>query len=117
MTAKEYLQNAYKIERRVKIIENKVKKLRSQLELALILIEKRLQIEQSIDAVADADQREVLERRYLFYQRWVGKFNKENGEYIMGITDYMNYSERTIYKIHGEALKHIIVPKECSEMQ
>lgn len=28
MTAKEYLQNAYKIERRVKIIENKVKKLR-----------------------------------------------------------------------------------------
>ena len=29
----------------------------------------------------------------------------------------MNYSERTIYKIHGEALKHIIVPKECSEMQ
>ena len=30
MTAKEYLQNAYKIERRVKIIENKVKKLRSQ---------------------------------------------------------------------------------------
>lgn len=26
MTAKEYLQNAYKIERRVKIIENKVKK-------------------------------------------------------------------------------------------
>lgn len=30
MTAKEYLQNAYKIERRVKIIENKVKKLRSR---------------------------------------------------------------------------------------
>lgn len=154
MTAKEYLQNAYKIERRVKIIENKVKKLRSQLEyagisyentgashgscngdkmsstieriaeyerrqqeLALILIDKRLQIEKSIDAVADADQREVLGRRYLFYQRWVGKFNKENGEYIMGITDYMNYSERTIYKIHGEALKHIVVPKECSEMQ
>ena len=28
MTAKEYLQNAYKIKRRVKIIENKVKKLR-----------------------------------------------------------------------------------------
>ena len=80
-------------------------------------IDKRLQIEQSIDAVADADQREVLERRYLFYQRWVGKFNKESGEYIMGITDYMNYSERTIYKIHGEALKHIVVPKECSEMQ
>ena len=39
MTAKEYLQNAYKIERRVKIIENKVKKLRSQLEyLSLIHI-------------------------------------------------------------------------------
>lgn len=39
MTAKEYLQNAYKIERRVKIIENKVKKLRSQLEYAGISYE------------------------------------------------------------------------------
>ena len=39
MTAKEYLQNAYKIERRVKIIENKVKKLRAQLEYAGISYE------------------------------------------------------------------------------
>lgn len=114
MTAKEYLQNAYKIERRVKIIENKVKKLRSQLEyagisyesagashgscngdkmsstieriaeyerrqqeLALILIDKRLQIEQSIDAVADADQREVLERRYLFISAGWGNSTKK----------------------------------------
>ena len=53
MTAKEYLQNAYKIERRVKIIENKVKKLRSQLEYAGISYENTGAICEVIGTVHD----------------------------------------------------------------
>ena len=154
MTAKEYLNTAYEIERQVKLIELTIEKLKSQLEYAgisyentaashgsgsfdkmpkviekvaeyehkkqeraLALIDKRLQIEQSIDALSDANQREVLTRRYILYQRLEGKFNEKNGKYIMGINDHMHYSKSAIYRIHGEALKNIVIPKEWSKLE
>lgn len=154
MTPKEYLNQAYKIERRINIIGAKVSKLRSQLEykgisydgsgashgtadsdgmsstiadiadyerrqreLADVLIAKRFEIESVIENVQNSAQREVLERRYLLYQRWESRFDERTGEYVKGIAEEMNYSPRAIYKIHGEALKNIALPEECSKVQ
>lgn len=143
MTPKEYLNQAYKIERRINIIGAKVSKLRSQLEykgisydgsgashstaddgmsstiadiadyerrqreLADVLIAKRFEIESVIDSVPNAAQREVLERRYLLYQRWESRFDERTGEYVKGIAEEMGFSRRRIFQIHGEALKSI----------
>jgi hypothetical protein len=141
MTAKEYLSQAYVIERRIGIIRRKVQALRSALEysspdlqgssggaagdrmsesvakiieyeqraesLVRILIDRRMEIEESINALADPVQREILERRYLLYEPWEGHFDENTGEYIKGIADNMQYSPRWIYKQHGLALKEI----------
>lgn len=61
------------------------------------LTEQRAEIERTIRAVADATERELLERRYLLYQKW-----KE-------IAAEMSYSERHIYDLHKSALKNISV--------
>ena len=132
MTAKEYLNTAYEIERQVKLIELTIEKLKSQLEYAgisyentgashgsgsfdkmpkviekvaeyehkkqeraLALIDKRLQIEQSIDALSDANQREVLTRRYIIGQRWED------------IAVSMNYSRQHVTRLHGYALHNM----------
>ena len=100
-----------------KVIEKVAEYEHKKQERALALIDKRLQIEQSIDALSDANQREVLTRRYILYQRLEGKFNEKNGKYIMGINDHMHYSKSAIYRIHGEALKNIVIPKEWSKLE
>lgn len=83
-------------------------------ELIGKLVSKRIEIEQTIQSVQDAAQREVLERRYLLYQQWEGYFDERTGEYVKGIAEEMRYSERQIYRLHGEALKNVSVNvSEC----
>lgn len=79
------------------------------------LVTKRLEIENAIKGVQDAVQREVLERRYLLFQRWKSRFDERTGEYVKGIAESMGYSERQIYRLHGKALKNVSV--NVSEMQ
>ena len=140
MTAKEYLNQAYKIDRRIQITLAKAEKMRSGItykspsfdsagspqggsdklseaiakvvdyereanELINKLVSKRIEIEQTIQSVQDAVQREVLERRYLLYQQWESRFDERTGEYIKGIAEEMGFSRRRIFQIHGEALK------------
>ena len=156
MTAKEYLTQAYKIERRINIINDKIVKLRSQLEykgisydgsgashggasedmsdviikiaqyeernkaLADKLIFQRLEIEKSIEDIQDDVQREVLERRYLLYQSWESglkwRTDQQTGKrrkvYVKGIAEDMGYSVQHIYRLHGKALKKIIIPEK-----
>lgn len=89
-------------------------------ELIDLLVDKRLEIERTITAIPNDIQREVLERRYLTYQRWKihseWRTNKETGKRyratINGIAEDMGYSERQIFYIHEQALKNIIVPEE-----
>ncbi|MBQ7003098.1 MAG: hypothetical protein IJN57_03900 [Oscillospiraceae bacterium] len=76
------------------------------------LVDLRIEIEQAIKAVADPVQREVLERRYLMFEPFESGYDKKTGKYIKGIAESMNYSERQIYRIHGEALLKIHV-SEC----
>lgn len=131
MTAKDYLSQAYKMDRRIRIIEEKVRKLRSMIEcsspsldsagggsssqripdmlskivgyeeraaeLRRQLVEKYLEIDSAIHSVPDTTQREVLERRYLLYQKW------------SVIAEEMNYSLDNVFKLHGKALQKIIL--------
>lgn len=151
MTAKEYLNQAYYIDREINLILAKANKLRQSLygravaydstggvkssgdkdvigkaiekideyerkanELIDSLIEKRIEIENTIKAVPDSVQREVLERRYLLFQPWDSGYDKVTGEYIKGIYESMNFSRRQIFYLHGEALKSIAL--NCIEL-
>lgn len=73
------------------------------------LVEKRIEIENTIKAVPDSVQREVLERRYLLFQEWESHFDTKTGEKVTGIDEEMHYSVRQIYRIHGDALKWLSV--------
>lgn len=133
MTAKEYLQQAYRIDRKIQLDTEKLAAARSALygktaqydsdgskpvpcgnvtESAVLrvmeleerlnreideLTVKRQEIELAVNAVPDEVQQEVLTRRYLLYQKWEV------------IAEEMNFSERRIFQIHGDALKNISV--------
>lgn len=142
MTAKEYLDQAYSLDRQAALLIAKADKLRDSLygravafgstvsgggesdvigatlakvdeyeqktkALIVRLIEKRIEIESVIAKLPDADQREVLERRYLLYQPWDSHYDKHTGEYIKGIYESMNFSRRQVFRLHGEALQNV----------
>lgn len=144
MTPKEYLNQVYRIDRRINVTLAKIEKMRASLykigaggssvpaqrqssdslgaavakvldyeknanRLIDKLVTKRLEIENAIKGVQDAAQREVLERRYLLFQRWGSRFDERTGEYVKGIAESMGYSERQIYRLHGKALKNVSV--------
>lgn len=144
MTTKEYLNQVYRIDRRINVTLAKIEKMRASLykigaggssvpaqrqssdslgaavakvldyeknanRLIDELVMKRLEIENAIKGVQDAAQREVLERRYLLFQRWESRFDERTGEYVKGIAESMGYSERQIYRLHGKALKNVSV--------
>jgi hypothetical protein len=126
MTAKEYLRQAYKMDKRIRILQGKVDKLRSALEyhspsleggggsgsadrmpdtiskimeyeqhaaqLQTAYVDKYIEIDRAIHSVEDDTMREVLERRYLLYQKWEQ------------VADEMHKDIRWIYRLHGRAL-------------
>jgi DNA-directed RNA polymerase specialized sigma subunit len=129
MTAKEYLRQAYKMDKRIRILQGKVDKLRSALEyhspsleggggsgsadrmpdtiskimeyeqhaaqLQTAYVDKYIEIDRAIHSVEDDTMREVLERRYLLYQKWEQ------------IAQEMHFTERRIFQLHGKALQKI----------
>ena len=62
------------------------------------LVDLKAEARRTINAVSDPDQQLILELRYLCYKPW----NE--------IMTELGYSEPTIYRLHGEALKKICVP-------
>ena len=126
---KEFLRQAYKLDRRIRITLGKAEKLRGVLEysppssegsgggsaadrvpdtiskiieyeakadeLKAKYVEVFFKIEKTIMSVDDSSEREVLERRYLLYQKWEQ------------IAEEMNYTERRVYQLHGKALQKI----------
>lgn len=149
MTAKEYLNQAFVIERQIRLTLEKAERMRDCLEyrspsfegtgsgggshdrigssvakiadyerqadeLVDRLIDKRLEIENTVKAVCNPVQREILERRYLLYQPWESRFDERSGKYVRGIADEMGYSRRRIFQLHGEALKKIA--PDCIEL-
>lgn len=64
------------------------------------LVDLKAEARRAINAVSDPDQQLILELRYLCYKPW----NEIMTEF--------GYSEPTVYRLHGEALKKILVPGE-----
>ena len=64
------------------------------------LVDLKAEARKAINAVSDPDQQLILELRYLCYKPW----NE--------IMTELGYSEPTVYRLHGEALKKILVPGE-----
>lgn len=126
MTKKEYLSQVYKMDKRIRILQGKVEKLRASLEyhspslesgggggspdkmpdtiskimeyeqhaaqLQAAYVDKYIEIDRAIHSVEDTTLREVLERRYLLYQKWEQ------------IAAEMHKDIRWIYRLHGRAL-------------
>lgn len=126
MTKKEYLSQVYKMDKRIRILQGKVEKLRASLEyhspslesgggggspdkmpdtiskimeyeqhaaqLQAAYVDKYIEIDRAIHSVEDDTLREVLERRYLLYQKWEQ------------IAQEMHKDIRWIYRLHGRAL-------------
>ena len=136
MTAKEYLTQAYRIEQRINSKLEQVVKLRESATKATAtlsdmprsdsqsmqtmentickIVDLEREINADIDALVDLkaqarrvisqlknpDQQLVLELRYLCYRSWTDIINE------------LGVSETSVYRIHGEALKNIIVPEK-----
>lgn len=131
MTAKEYLRQAYKMDKRIRILHGKVEKLRASLEyhspsldscgsggnsdrmpdtlskimeyeqharqLQAAFVDKYIEIDKAIHDINDPVLCELLERRYLLYQKWEQ------------IALEMHRDIRWIYRLHGKALSSIRV--------
>ena len=64
-------------------------------QLQAAYVDKYIEIDRVIHTVDDTTLREVLERRYLLYQKWEQ------------IASEMNYTLRRTYQLHGDALQKI----------
>lgn len=63
------------------------------------LIDLKAEARRVIQQITEPDQQLVLELRYLCYKPWTE------------IMSEIGYSEATLYRLHGEALKNIRVPE------
>ena len=64
------------------------------------LVDLKAEARRVIGQLKNPDQQLVLELRYLCYRSWTD------------IMDELGVSETSVYRIHGEALKNIIVPEK-----
>lgn len=64
------------------------------------LVDLKAQARRVISQLKNPDQQLVLELRYLCYRSWTDIMNE------------LGVSETSVYRIHGEALKNIIVPEK-----
>lgn len=64
-------------------------------QLRAEFVNKYTEIDKAIHEVEDENLREVLERRYLIYQKWDQ------------IAEEMHYTVRRVYQLHGDALQKI----------
>ena len=136
MTVKEYLNQGYRLEHRINLIQGEIEKQRAlstsisspgfeehfssgrnteaPFERVLIKIctleekqaealEKLLSFKEEllgvINAVENKDERLVLHYRYILNKTWVE------------IGDVLGWDERTIRRIHGKALAHVVIPE------
>ena len=63
------------------------------------LVDLKAEARRAINEVGDPVQQLILELRYLCYKPW------------LEIAETIGYSEATVYRLHGEALKNITVPE------
>ena len=64
------------------------------------LVDLKAGVRQLIAALENPEQQLILELRYLCFKHW------------SAIMEEMGISETSVYRIHGEALKNIVVPEK-----
>ena len=64
------------------------------------LVDLKAEVRQLIAALENPEQQLILELRYLCFKQW------------STIMEEMGISETSVYRIHGEALKNIVVPEK-----
>ena len=64
------------------------------------LVDLKAEVRQMIAALENPEQQLILELRYLCFKQW------------SAIMEEMGISETSVYRIHGEALKNIVVPEK-----
>ena len=64
------------------------------------LVDLKAEVKRVISRLSSPDQQLVLELRYLCFKPW------------SEIMETLGISETSVYRVHGEALKNIVVPKK-----
>ena len=64
------------------------------------LVDLKAEVKRVISRLTSPDQQLVLELRYLCFKPWAE------------IMDALGISETSVYRVHGEALKNIVVPEK-----
>lgn len=64
------------------------------------LVDLKAEVRQLIAALENPEQQLILELRYLCFKQW------------SAIMEEMGISETSVYRIHGEALKNIVIPEK-----
>ena len=65
-----------------------------------LLVDLKAEVRRVIGALTNPDQQLILEMRYLCYKPWTA------------IMEALEISETSVYRIHGEALKKIVIPEK-----
>ncbi len=133
MTAKEYLNQAFALDREADMILKKADLMEKSLygrdqnsksgiketiekikayrkqgnEKIAELVDIRIEIENAIYSVPDPIQRNILERRFLLYQRFDGHYDRISGEYIKGIYEEIGYSRRQMFRLYNKGLETV----------
>lgn len=105
MTTKEFLMQPFKLQKRIIRLHRKLEQeskesakpilLAKEEELILIYNQKTQDVKAAIYKLKDGRHKEVLERRYLLFQKWEQ------------IALAMAYDYRYIFRLHGYALKEV----------
>lgn len=129
-TAKEYLNQAYELNRKANMIiqksnafqkslyyskNNDFAKIRKKIdeyerevnELIDEYVDKHTEIENIIALINDPVQKEVLECRYLMYMHFESGYNKKTGKYEVGIDEETGYCARQVYRHYNKGLEKI----------
>lgn len=135
MTAKEYLNQAYRVYELIESNNRQIQRLRDMSTNITVGFDERVQggkpggmaatvekivelqaiiksesdrltnllieIRNVINQVSDADERLLLTLRYLEFKKWDD------------IAEIMHIDQRQVYRIHGKALKNVIIPQNC----
>lgn len=67
------------------------------------LVDLKREARDVISQLSDPDQQLILEMRYLSYKSWTQ------------IMEELDYSETSIYRLHGQALKNLVIPQSGSK--
>jgi DNA-directed RNA polymerase specialized sigma24 family protein len=86
---------------KIEIVTERIDEIERQMSDELKnLVDTRAEIEAAIQAIPETHYRELLERRYIYGERWEQ------------IAVDMNYNYRTVFKVHGYALGKLQIPEK-----